>query len=156
MKKEYLLLSAVGLFILSYVLDAIVNPLNVPLATPYQFLNLDLISQYPFTTASIVIKGLGIIIATLLVLSLGGKHHTGKGAVLLVAIPLMQLYALQDIATGASTVPLEWSLSISLAGLALAIPMVWYFIRGAFAAVSKEPISIEEAFSNDSKPESSL
>lgn len=155
MKKEYLLLSAAGLFLLSYLLDAIVNPLDVALATPYHFLNLDLISKYPFTTASIVIKGVGIIISTLLVLSLAGKHHTAKGAILLVAIPLMQLYALQDMVSGASSIPVEWALSISLSGLVLVVPMIWYFIRGAFSSIAKEPISIEEAFSTQSKPDTS-
>jgi hypothetical protein len=131
MKKEHTLVIIIGLFLLSYVLDAVVNPLSIRLATPYQFLNPKLITMYPFTTASIVIKGLGIFLTPILFMSFAEGHYTAKGAVLLVLIGLMQLYALQDIATKAEVVPLEWALSLSLAGIALALPMIWYFIRGA-------------------------
>ena len=69
MEKETVLVVIIGLFLLSYVLDAVVNPLSIRLVTPYQFLNPKLIMMYPFTTASIVIKGLGIFLAPLLFLS---------------------------------------------------------------------------------------
>lgn len=135
MKKEHTLVVIIGLFLLSYVLDATVDPLAVPLATPYQFLNPKLITLYPFTTASIIIKGLGIFLTPPLLFSLVENHNTAKGAILLVVIALMQLYALQDIATKAQVVPLEWSLSMSLAGIALGIPMIFYFIRGALDSI---------------------
>lgn len=131
MKKEHTLVIIIGLFLLSYVLDAVVNPLQLHLATPYQFLNPTYITTYPFTTASIIIKGFGIFLTPLLFLSFAEGHYTAKGAVLLILIGLMQLYALQDIATKAQVVPLEWSLSLSLAGIALVLPMILYFIRGA-------------------------
>ena len=138
MEKETVLVVIIGLFLLSYVLDAVVNPLSIRLVTPYQFLNPKLIMMYPFTTASIVIKGLGIFLAPLLFLSFAEGHHTAKGAVLLVLIGLMQLYALQDIATKAQVVPLEWALSLSLAGIALLVPMVIYFIRGAMHSLHQQ------------------
>jgi hypothetical protein len=138
MKKETTLVVIIGLFLLSYVLDAVVNPLKLHLATPYQFLNPALITTYPFTTASIVIKGLGIFLSPILFLSFAEGHYTAKGAVLLILIGLMQLYALQDIATKASVVPLEWALSLSLAGIALIVPMIWYFIRGAVSSLHQQ------------------
>jgi len=70
-----------------------------------------------------------------LIFSLFAGHNTPKGAALLIIIALMQLYALQDIATKAHVVPLEWALSISLAGIALTIPMIYYFIRGGLDSI---------------------
>ena len=137
MKKETVLVIIIGLFLLSYVLDAVVKPLQVPLANPFQFLNPKLLTLYPFTATSIVIKGIGIFLTSLLFLSFAEGYHTVKGAVLLVLIGLMELYALQDIATRAQVVPLEWSLSLSLAGLALLFPMIIYFIRGAMGSLHK-------------------
>ncbi len=135
MKKEHTLVVIIGLFLLSYVLDAAVKPLSIALTTPYQFLNPQLIRMYPFTTASVVIKGLGIFLAVPFLFSLIENHNTAKGASLLVTVALMQLYALQDIATRARVVPLEWALSISLAGIALILPMIFYFIRGALDSI---------------------
>jgi hypothetical protein len=137
MKKEYVLVAIVGLFLLSYVLDAVVNPLTVQLPTPYHFLNPQYLTTYPFTTASIVIKSLGIFLTPLLFTSLVEKNYTPKALALLVLIALMQLYSLQDLATKAEVVPLEWALSISLAGIALVVPMVVFFILGGFSWLHK-------------------
>jgi hypothetical protein len=138
MKKETVLVVIIGLFLLSYVLDAVVPPLRVPLANPFEFLNPKLLALYPFTTASVVIKGIGIFLSPLLLFSLMEGKGTIKGAVLLVLIGLMELYALQDVATRARVVPLEWSLSLSLAGLALILPMIFYFITGAMGSLHKQ------------------
>ena len=144
MKKETVLVVIIGLFLLSYVLDAVVNPLQIPLATPFQFLNPKLLTLYPFTATSIVIKGIGIFLTPLLFLSFAEGYHTVKGAVLLILIGLMELYALQDIATKAEVVPLEWSLSLSLAGIVLIIPMILYFIKGAMSSLHKQLGGAEE------------
>lgn len=72
-KKENLLIFTVGLFILSYVLDASVDPLTVDLSTPYQYLNPMIFTHFPFTTASIMIKALGMFLTPLLLLSFLGK-----------------------------------------------------------------------------------
>jgi len=133
MKKEYVLVVIVGLFLLSYVLDAVVNPLAIQLPTPFHFLNPQYLTTYPFTTASIFIKSIGIFLTPLLLMSLVGKNYTPKALTLLILVALMQLYSLQDLATKAEVVPLEWALSISIAGLALLIPMTWYFLLGGFS-----------------------
>jgi|GEM_PF-2075537 len=137
MKKEYSLIFIVGLFILAYVLDAVVNPLTVDLATPYSYLNPEYFTKFPFTTASIVIKSLGLFLIPVWLFGFFEGHHMGKGAVALVLAGLMQLYALQEVATGAKLVPLEWSLSLSIAGAALLIPSVLYLIRGSFSSMGK-------------------
>src|SRR3989344_4348106 len=140
MKKEVVLVIIVGLFILSYVLDALVNPLDLPLPTPFHYLlNPEVFTTYAFTTASIFIRALGFFLSPLLLLSFWEGNNSAKGGILLVLIGLMQLYALQDIATGAQVVPTEWSLSISLAGVALVLPMVWYFLLALFSPLFRHP-----------------
>lgn len=137
MKKEYTLVFIAGLFILAYVLDAVVNPLTVDLATPYHYLDPQYLAQFPFTTASIVIKALGLFLAPLWLLSFMNGKHMARGAILLVLAGLMQLYALQEVTTGAALVPLEWSLSLSVAGVALLLPAILNLIRGGISSMAQ-------------------
>jgi hypothetical protein len=140
MKKEVLLVIIIGLFLLSYFLDTLVNPLDLNLATPFHFLlNPEILSTYAFTTASIFIRALAFFLSPLLLMSFWDNNYAAKGGILLVLIALMQLYALQDIATGAQVVPTEWSLSISLAGMALFIPLLWFFLVGLFSKLFSKP-----------------
>ena len=149
MKKEYVLVIIIGLFLLSYVLDAVVDPLSIKLATPFEYLNPNHLSKYPFTTASVVIKAIAIFLTPVLLLSTIDGHQTAKGATLLVVIPLMLLYALQDIVTDAHVVPLEWALSITLAAVALLVPMVWYFLQGMVHGVHKQLGGAQEEVSEN-------
>ena len=57
MKKEHLLIVAVGFLILGYVLDAVVNPLasQVSLSTPYHFFTIANLSRFPFTYVSVLL-----------------------------------------------------------------------------------------------------
>ena len=81
-------------------------------------------------------------------------HFMGKFAVLLVLASLMQLYAIQEVATNAQIIPLEWSLSLSIAGVCLLLPALIYFIRGIFFSLSqnlttaKMEAAIEQSVSN--------
>ncbi len=133
--KEYQLLIIGGLFILAYVLEALVNPLTVKLATPYSFLSPVIFLKYPFTSAVIVIKSIALFWTPLLLMSFIQKAYAAKGSVLLVLAGLLQLYSLQEIATGAQVIPLEWSLSFSVAGLLLLIPTVILFLRHGLSGV---------------------
>ena len=56
--KEYQLLIIIGLFIFAYVLEALVNPLNASLSTPYSYLAPTYFLKYPFTSAIILINSL--------------------------------------------------------------------------------------------------
>jgi len=132
MKKEYLLILAVGMVILAYVLDAVVNPLTLRLSTPYHYFTPETVSQYPFTTVSIVLKALAVFIVPVITLASLDLKKMAKSAILLVISGLLQLYALQDIATRAFVVPLEWSLGFTLAGVTLLIPTLLYFLTGLF------------------------
>lgn len=130
MKKEYLFVFIAGLFLLAYVLEAVVNPLNLALTTPYDYLKPALLAHYPFTTAIILIRALAIFLTPVWLFSFLSGNHTLKGVVFLVVAGLAQLYAIQEIATGAQVIPLEWSLSLSLAGVALLLPAVLQLLIG--------------------------
>lgn len=133
--KEYQLLVIVGLFIFAYVLEALVNPLAVTLATPYSFLSPTIFLKYPFTSAVILIKSIAIFWTPLLLLSFIKKAYAAKGSIILVVAALLQLYTLQEVATGAQVMPLEWSLALALAGIFLLLPMLIFFIKNMASGV---------------------
>ncbi len=137
MKKEYILIFVAGLFILVYVLDAVVNPLSITLASPYHYFSPQVYMQYAFTTTSIVIKALGIFLSVLLILSVLVVSRFVKGGILLGLSGLMQLYALQDVATNSKVLPMEWTLSLTLAGMVLLIPTVIYIVWGIIDIMHK-------------------
>ena len=130
MSKENILIFTVGLFILAYVLDAVVDPLTIDLITPYQYFSPLIFTKFPFTTASIVIKGLGLFIMPIFFLSFMDNNYLAKGSILLVISGLTQLYALQELITNAQVLPLEWTISITLAGVMLLPPVLLYYVRG--------------------------
>jgi|SRR3989344_776949 len=144
MKKEYIFIFIAGLFLLAYVLEAVVNPLNLNLATPYDYLKPALLARYPFTTAIIIIRAVALFLAPVWLFSLLSGHHSAKGVTLLVVAGLAQLYAIQEVATRAQVIPLEWSLSLSLAGLALLLPAALQILLG-LAHKTKEKLSRKKA-----------
>jgi hypothetical protein len=75
--------------------------------------------------------------APLWLMSFFKRGYMSKAVVTLVLAGLMQLYAIQEVATGARLVPLEWSLSLSIGGVALLIPTLIYFIRGGLDSMHK-------------------
>lgn len=136
--KEYVLAAVGGLFLLAYVLQSGVKPLNLNLASPYQFLDPGYFKLYPFTGAIIIIRGLALWLSPLWILSWFPAAYTAKAVSLLILSGLMQLYALQQIAgASAPTVSQEWALSFTLAGLGLLLPMLIYFIKGASGGISQ-------------------
>lgn len=142
MKQEYILVIIIGLLILAYVLDAVVNPLKLQLHSPYHYFDPAILSKYTFTTTSIVIKSIALFLALLWFLSFLKLSKLTKGAIILVISGLMQLYALQDVATNAQVIPLEWSLALTLTGVVLLIPAVIFLLLGitkkAYKAFSDE------------------
>src|SRR3990167_4015036 len=135
--KEYVLAIIGGLFLLAYVLQSGVKPLNLNLVSPYQFLSVGYFKLYPFTGAIIIIRSLALFISPLWILSWFGPIHTTKAVTLLISSGLMQLYALQQVAgAGAPTVSMEWSLSFTIAGLLLLMPTVWFFLKGMSSGIA--------------------
>lgn len=132
MKKEYTLVLVIGLFLLSYVLEAVITPLPRIFSTPFQFLSPTNLQHYPFTAFDIAVKSLAIFLTPLLILSLFNGMHLVKGIILLILSGLLQLYALQDVASHVAVVPVEWSISFAVAGAALIIPTAIHIILGLF------------------------
>lgn len=135
MKKEYVLVVIVGLFIATYALDNLVKPISVNITNPYQFLGENYLTTYPLTTASTVIKVAALFLSPLWLFSFIEKKYAIKGAVLIVLAGLSQLYALQQTAAGLRMIPIEWILSISYAGALLFIPAVLFFVMGVVSGV---------------------
>ncbi len=130
MKQEYIVILIIGFLILSYVLDAVVNPLQLNLTSPYHFFDPELLAKYPFTTFSIFLKATAAFMTPILILSYLGLNKLINGSILIVLSGLMQLYALQDVVSGSQIIPLEWSLALALAGVILLIPAIIYLIIG--------------------------
>ena len=147
--KEYQLLVIGALFIFAYILEALVNPLSVELSSPYAFLSPIYFLKYPFTTAVILIKSIAIFWTPLLLLSFIKKAYAAKASVLLVLAALLQLYTLQEVATGAQVMPLEWSLALALAGILLLLPTLIFFLKNLSSGV-KEKVYMTESKNNDS------
>ena len=146
MKQEYWLATIIGFVIFAYVLDSVVNPLSIALPTPYHFFIPEILKTYPFTVTSIVIKSLALFITPLLLLSFTGFKKVLKGILLLIASGLLQLYALQDVASGAHTVPLEWSLSFTLTGVLLLFTSIAYILMGFLQKASTIGLESSEGF----------
>lgn len=146
--KEQVFITIIGLFLLSYLLEAIVDPLNINLATPYAFLSPLYFTKYPFTTATIAIRGLSLFLAPVFILSFFSRGYFAKVGVLLVVGALAQLYSLQEVASGTTLIPLEWSLSLSVAGMALILPILIYIIKGLFLS-AKDKFAPEESLESE-------
>lgn len=134
MPKEYVLVLIVGLFLLAYLLEAVVDPLSLPLTSPYGFLNMEMIAKVPFTSAVIFVRSLAILITPLWLLSFIKDGWQFKAVSLLVVSVLIQLYGVQATATSSTVgIPLEWAISFALGGLTLFLPMLFFFAKGAVA-----------------------
>lgn len=145
--KEYSLLIIVGLFVLAYILDLVVEPLTITLKSPYAFFTSDLISIYPFSTASIFIKTLALFLAPQWLLSFSSSKGFAKPAILLVWAGLTQLYAVQEVMTNTKMIPLEWSLSLAGSGFALFFPTAFLFLKAVLYTMHRNlsNVKMEEA-----------
>lgn len=141
MKKEYTFVAIIGMFLLSYLLDAVVDPLKLNLTTPYAYLTAQHYQKFPFTTTSIFIRAIAICLTPIWFSWLIEKNYYPKSVSLLVISVLIQLYAVQDVVSGAHVVPLEWAVSLSLGGAALLLPAALLFIRGLAAAAHESMLN---------------
>lgn len=130
MKLEHWFVVVIGLVIFAYVLDSVVNPLTMDLPTPYHFLTPDTFMLYPFTTVSILVKAVALVIAPIITLALFGMRKHTKAIILFVVSALYQLYAIQDVATNANAIPVEWSISLATAGIILIFTSLIYLFLG--------------------------
>ena len=133
---EYVIGGIVSLFIFGYVLDLISGPFNVVLASPFAFLQMAHLSKYPFTAVSVAVKTLGIFLATVLIVqTLSGSKYFLAATLFFVSAALMELYAIQQIATQAFLISLQWTLSLAFAAVVLLIPFIIHLIIGIFKVV---------------------
>ena len=130
MKKEIILAVAAGLFLLAYVLDFFAGPLKLQITNPIIFLTLGYFNLYPMTFVAVIARSVALMLSVALVLSLIEKQYFKKLAVCAFLTFLAEIYAFQQLATGAIVTPLLWTLSISYAGAELLILMVYYIVAG--------------------------
>jgi len=135
MKKEYWVALIGGIFLLSYVLEAVINPLQVAIATPYEFVQPKYLTLYPFTAAIIFMRALAIFLTPLFIMGFFKNAYAAKALTLILLAGLLQLYALQNIVNPSRNVPLEWALSLALGGLALLLPALFYGLKAMFFAM---------------------
>ena len=156
MKQKYVLIFVIGPLVLAYVLDAVVNPLNVRLATPYHFFDPQVMFTYAFTATSVIIKSIALVIGLLWSMSFFKLNKLTKGGILLFLSALMQLYSLQDVATNSRVIPIEWSLALTLTGIVLLIPSVILILAGlagkAHQSITKDPYYVPD---DDTQPKDS-
>ncbi len=149
MKKEYFLVTAFAFFILAYVLDYFAGPISFALTTPLTFLTKSYLNSYPLTAFAVAIRALGIFISLLLLFSVVEKQYFVKAFTIFVIAVLAELYAVQQIATGMRTTSIQWTLSISYAGMILISAIIYYLIAGIIYSVSQKFKDDD----NDEKPD---
>jgi hypothetical protein len=137
------------LFVFAYLLDLAVEPLVLKLASPYQYFQPQILQQYPFSTVSIFIKAFAVLFSPLWLLSFFDIANNSffKPSALLVLSALLQLYAIQEVASQTGLVSMEWALSFTLAGLFLILPTILFFIRSLVVSLHRNltSASMQEA-----------
>lgn len=138
MKKEYTAAVAISLFLFAYVLEALAGQVTFPAFTsPFAFLNPAVLNKYPFTATAIAIRTAAIVISIVLVLSFAEIKKHLKAVIVFVLGVLFELYAIQQIATGMTVTPLEWTLSFAYAAVLLIPIVIFFLIAGAFETAHK-------------------
>lgn len=135
MIKEYLLITIVGLFLASYVLNYFAGPVVISVKNPLQFLTTASLSKYPFTAVEIGLRTIALFLSLILALSLMEKNYFLKAIIALVLGALGILYAIQQIATFSRVTPIQWTLSFAYTGLILLPAIGYYLIRGLIEGV---------------------
>lgn len=153
MPKEYWGIIAIALFILASVLDSLAGTVSLTVGTnPFSFLSGGSLATYPFTAVAIGVRALGFVITVLLVLAvLIEKNNFIKATILFGLGALAELYAIQQLATGLRTTPINYTLSIAYAGAALILPVAIYLLKGAFGGVGAKVSGEPEEKSEDSQ-----
>lgn len=140
MKKEFIAVGIIGLFILGHVLDYAAGPVSIVIKSPFEFTSPDIVSRFPFTAVSIVIKTVALFSTFLLLFSFIQKKLFVKGLVLIFIAGLFELYAIQQLATGMMMVPIQWILALASTGLTLLVPAIIFLILGTISMVLEKTI----------------
>jgi len=151
MKKENILLLAAGFIILAYVLDYFAGPVSITVKNHLVFLAPAILSKFPLTAVAIGIRTLGLILANLLLFSLIKDKYFVKAIGLFCLAVVAELYAIQQLATGARMTPIQWTLSFGYFGILLVVFIVFYIVKGLFFTV-KSKFNKNESPPIDSNP----
>lgn len=130
--KEYVLILIISLYLVSYLLESIVDPISLRLAHPYAFFQDGAYIKYPFSSAIILIRSIAIFMTPVWLLSFIDQAYRFKSLTLLVTTILTQLYAIQTVSTYSTSIPLEWSISLCCGSLVLLMPTLYFFLRSFF------------------------
>lgn len=133
MKKEIVFVITVGLFLFAYILDYFAGPINLMVKSPLIFLDLKFFNLYPMTFVAVAVRTTALIISVALILSTIEKHYSTKIIISLFLTFVAEIYAFQQLATGAKITPVLWTLAISYAGAGLIIPVTFYI----FASITQ-------------------
>lgn len=135
MKKEFVALGILGLFIFGYVLDYLAGPLSLVIKSPFAFFTTEMLTKYPFTAVSIFIKTLALALSTLLVFSFFEKKLLTKSLILFILAALLELYSIQALASGTMLIQLQWILALTASGLVLLGLAVLFLVLGIVALI---------------------
>ena len=161
MKKEYVVLSTICLFIFAYILSYLAGPVTIQVSrTPYSFL-LDPMSlqRLPLTTFEILVRSLAILSSVGLIFSLVEKNFFTKAIVVFIVGLLAQLYAIQQIMMNGRLTTMQWTLPISYAGVLCLLLMIYYIFQGIVHGINDKLIKKDNSqiyINNQQKEEENL
>ncbi len=142
MKIEYFLGGAAGLVIFGYVLDILAGPLTLVINSPFDFLTPVMLSTYPFTAVSVGAKTVAIFVSTVMIVTTaGGTKYSLQSIIVFIMAALMELFAIQQIATHGNNVSMQWNLAFAFSGVLLVVPAVIYMIMAMVKSAHKNLVA---------------
>lgn len=162
MKKEYIVLATICLFIFAYILSYLAGPVTIQVSlNPYTFLlDQSNLQRLPLTTFEIFVRSIALLFSAGLIFSLVEKNYFVKAIVIFVVGLLAQLYATQQIMMKGTLTTMQWTLPISYAGLLCVILMAYYIFQGIVYGISDKlikkdkPVVVEDNNESVLKPTS--
>lgn len=145
MKKDYLWFTILGLLLFGYVLDQIAGPITFTAKNPYAFLAGPTLSTYPLSAVSIATKAVALMLIFTTAFSYLKGAHIFKAITFFILGSLVQLYAIQQLATRGRVTPIQWTLGIAYAGALLILPTIIQLLQGLFQGA-------HQAIVNELKP----
>ena len=130
MRKEIVFVITAGLFILAYILDYFAGALSLNIVSPIAFLNQGYFTLYPMTFVAVFVRSTALMLSVTLILSVMERQYFTKLGISFFLTFIAEIYAFQQLATGATITPLLWTLAISYGGAMLVIPMIFYIFAG--------------------------
>lgn len=130
MRKEIVFVITALLFLLAYVLDYFAGKLSLSIISPIAFLNQGYFTLYPMTFVAVMVRSAAIMLSVTLILSMMERQYFIKLGIIAFLAFIAEIYAFQQLATGATITPLLWTLAISYAGVMLIVPMIFYVFAG--------------------------